>query len=450
MPARRSVISGIGVVSGLGIGAEPLWQGLLEGRSAIAPVRAFDASSFPLTLAAEIEDGFKVQQFIPKNYRKAAKVMCRDIELALAAAATAVADAGIVTKGSGGGGDDVEVTIPPGRVGCQIGAGLISTDVNEISAAMASAQSDLNDPDSFSLGQWGEVGMTNLTPLWLLKYLPNMLACHVTIVHDCRGPSNTITCAEVSGGLSLGESRRVIERGDADACFTGGAESRINPLGLYRQSMTGMMAETTEVDAERSASIVQPFGTNAMGSVPGEAGCILLLESLENAQSRGARVYAEMIGFGAAQSCDLRNGRLAPGQDGTSLRYAIERALGDAELEGSDIDTIVPMGIGAADYDRAEASALSAVFGERLCEMPLVTTKPNVGQCASAAGAIDIAAGALCVYHQALPARINGDDSMDSVDAGTVAQRDAVLEHVLICGTGLGGQSTAVVLRRMQ
>jgi 3-oxoacyl-[acyl-carrier-protein] synthase II len=313
--------------------------------------------------------------------------------------------------------------------------------------AMATAQADADDPESFSIRRWGETGLANLTPLWLLKYLPNMLACHVTIVHDCRGPSNTLTCAEVSGGLSLGESRRVIERGDADACFTGGAESRINPLGLYRQSRTGVMAETTGL--ADGTQVVRPFGTDAPGSVPGEAGCILLLESLDNAHARGARMYAEVIGFGAAQSCELSSGRIAPEAEGTSLRYAIERAIDDAGIAAEYIDAIVPMGMGAPEFDRSEANALRSVFRERLREIPLVTTKPNVGLCASAAGAIDIAVGALCVYHQMLPARINGDQVMDGVNAASAAERDHVLRHVLVCGSGLGGQCTAVILRRM-
>jgi len=445
MRQRRVVITGLGVASGLGIGADPFWEGLLEGRSAIGPVRSFDASEFPVRLASEVGE-FKMRDFVPKSYRKAAKVMCRDIELAVAAALRAVEDAGLRTKCNIENGNEAP-TYAPERVGCQIGAGLVVADIDEISAAFATAQDDPQNPESFNLKNWGERGLHNLTPLWLLKFLPNMLACHVTIVHDCRGPSNTITCNEVSGGLCIGEARRVIERGDAELCFAGGAESKINPLGMLRQSFIEMMAETGEdVDP---ASVIQPYGTNAPGSLPGEGASIVMVEEYESAKGRHTPIYAEIVGFGAGQAVDLCSGHITPNAKGEGLRSAIEQALRDARIEAEAIDAIVPLGAGTSAYDTAEANALRGVFGDRLKEIPLVTTKPNVGMCAAAAGAIDLAAGALCLRHQTLPARMNGENVMDGLDAKTIGQRDAQLDHVLICATGLGGQSTAVVLKKM-
>lgn len=458
MQKRRVVISGVGMVSGLGIGADAFWQGLLQGRSAIAPIRAFDATAFPVSLAAELNDDFRVRDFVPKSYRKATKVMCRDIELAVAAAAEAIDDGGVITSSNlekakaaatTSGAPEPEPTFEQSRFGCQIGAGLIVADINEISAAMASAQTNPDDPASFNLKNWGTTGMENLTPLWLLKYLPNMLACHVTIVHDCRGPSNTITCTEVAGGLSVGEARRVIERGDAEICFAGGVESKINPLGTLRQSFTGMTAETTDEDLAHPTAVVQPFSTQARGTIPGEGGALLLIEEFDSARNRKGKIYGEIVGFGASQSFDLQSGNIEPSPDGAGVIWAIEQALADARITPDAIDAIVPMGFAAPSYDTAEMNALQTIFGSRLIEIPIVTTKPNVGNCAAGAGAIDLATAALCLIHQKLPARINGESIHAGLNAKTIAARNAQLEYVLVCGTGVGGQNTAVVLRRI-
>lgn len=437
--SRMVAITGLGVATGLGIGAEALWEGLLAGRSAIGPIRQFDATAFPVNFAAEVDPSVSVRDFVPKTYRKAVKVMCRDVELAVIGAAKAVEDARMVTKAAG----DGEVTFAPNRVGCQIGSGLIVAEINELTTAFAKA---CDEHGTFSMKRWGNEGMNELTPLWLLKYLPNMLACHVTIVHDCRGPSNTITCGEASGALSIGESRRVIERGDADVCFSGGAESKINMLGLLRQFHTEMIAATTPDMAP--GEVVRPFGIDARGSLPGEGAAILMVESIETAQQRGARVYAEILGFGATQSADLSTCPPKPDASGDGLADAIEQALTDARIKADAIDAIVPLGAGDPDYDAAEAAALRRVFGLHLPKVPLVTTKPNIGLCAAATSALDVAAGALCVHHQALPARIAPGAAMDGMDAGATRQRDARLEYVLVCGSGFGGQNTAVVLKR--
>ncbi|MEM9295936.1 MAG: beta-ketoacyl synthase N-terminal-like domain-containing protein, partial [Planctomycetota bacterium] len=268
--SRRVWITGIGPITGLGLGAEATWQGLSEGRSAIGPFDAFDASGLPCQLGAQIESGFKVRDYVPKTYRKATKVMARDIEMAVAGAKLAAADAGLHTAGSDG---DAPPDHDPERMGCHIGAGLIAADMDELTAAMDGSRAQ-GDRTHLDLHRWGEAGMHELTPLWLLKYLPNMLACHVTIIHDLRGPSNTITCAEASGGLSVGESLRVIQRGQADLCFCGGAESRLNPQAFLRQILANRLTHHNDAGAEA----MRPFDRGASGGVAGEGGAILILE----------------------------------------------------------------------------------------------------------------------------------------------------------------------------
>src|SRR5262245_43814803 len=215
---RRIVITGLGPITAFGVGMGPLWSALCEGRSAIKRISRFDPSGFPCQVAAELPDElFDVKSVVPKSYRKATKVMARDIELAVGAAAAAVADAKLITKAVN---PEKTPTIPAARFGCHIGAGLIAADVDELTGALVTSrvtepalvgagaptetQHSAPSTQPLDLSHWGHTGMQNLTPLWLLKYLPNMLACHVTIIHDCQGPSNTITCAEASAALSIG------------------------------------------------------------------------------------------------------------------------------------------------------------------------------------------------------------------------------------------------------
>ena len=204
---RRVVITGIGVISPIGIGAKTFWDNLLAGKVGVRRISNWDPSGFPSQVGGEVP-AYKIGDYVPKSYRKATKVMARDIELAVVAADDAFKDAGLKSKAYAETPD-----IPTTRFGCNIGAGLINVDLNELTAALNTARADGNKLD---LKRWGSEGMQNLTPLWLLKYLPNMLACHVTIIHELKGPSNTITCADASSHLAIGEAFRTIQRGAAD------------------------------------------------------------------------------------------------------------------------------------------------------------------------------------------------------------------------------------------
>jgi 3-oxoacyl-[acyl-carrier-protein] synthase II len=297
------VITGTGTVTPFGLGTGALWSALCEGKSGIGPCRTFDFSGFPTPFVAQVPDElFDVKSVVPKSYRKATKVMARDIELAVGAAMEAMNEAKLQTKAHESG----AVTIPPARFGCHIGAGLIAAEENELTGALATARAA---DGSFDIGAWGGEGMKNLTPLWMLKYLPNMLACHVTIIHDCQGPSNTITCAEASSLLSIGESMRVIGRGDADACISGGAESKTNLMGMMRQLYAKRLAATAP--GEDPAGVVRPFAPDAKGCVPGEGGGLLVLEAMETAaavrrRSRSSRASARARASAPTRSASSR------------------------------------------------------------------------------------------------------------------------------------------------
>src|SRR5258706_8194656 len=206
---RRVVITGVGIVSPLGIGVRAHWEGVLAGRSAVKRIAAFDPGGFPSQIGGEAP-AYKIGDYVPKSYRKATKVMARDIELAVIAADDAFKDSGLKSSAY------TETPDFDGtRFGCNIGAGLISCELNELSSAFASAREDGN-PNRLDLKKWGRDGMQQLTPLWLLKYLPNMLSCHVTIVHQLRGRSNSIRGGDASSHLAIRRAFRAIQCGDAD------------------------------------------------------------------------------------------------------------------------------------------------------------------------------------------------------------------------------------------
>jgi 3-oxoacyl-[acyl-carrier-protein] synthase II len=464
---RRVVITGLGAVSGFGVGARALWQGLTEGRSAIQRIAQLDPAGFRCRLGAEAAAFTGAKDFVPKSYRKAVKVMARDIELAVAAAKLAVEDARLITRGTLPEGSTDSSTYPAARMGCQIGAGLIAAETDELTMAMATACAtvlptprqggapDAEGRPTLDLAKWGNApgggkAMENLPPLWLLKYLPNMLACHVTIIHGTEGPSNTITCAEASGLLSIGESVRVIERGDADLCFSGGAEAPINHMRLLRMELAGRLAQTG--DAHDPADILRPYDAASKGGLPGEGGGILILEELGAFQRRsgGSHVpYAEIVGYGAAHSTPaLIDVEEAPALD-DGLQYAIENALEDASLRPEDIDAIVPHASGIPAMDRGEAAALRAVFGERLGQIPLITLPPAIGDTLASAGGLAVAVAAMALREQSLPARIHAGTPESGLDAGPAPARPAFLRHILVATGALGGQAAAAVLRAM-
>ncbi|MHC4217445.1 MAG: beta-ketoacyl-[acyl-carrier-protein] synthase family protein [Planctomycetota bacterium] len=439
--SRRVVITGLGPITAFGAGIDPLWQGMVEGRSAIKRIERFDPCGFPCKVAAGLDgDKFNLRKVVPKSYRKAIKVMCRDVELAVGGAAAAVEDAGLITKASD---PDAEPTIPPSRMGCHIGAGLICAEVDELSAALWTSRNDAGD---FDLKHWGQAGMENLTPLWLLKYLPNMLACHVTIIHDCRGPSNTITCCEASSGLSISESVRVIQRGAADACLSGGTESKLNPMALLRQTFAKRLASTP--DGQDPATVVRPFDPEAPGTVIGEGGGLVVLEADDVARGRGRTPYAEIVGFASTQSHCPDTVGLEIEAQGQGIADAIGIALTQAGTTPDDVDAIVPLGCGLRQTDQAEAAAIKSVFAGRAAAIPLVTTTPHVGNCNAGAGTVSVAVAAQALATQTLPARLN-TASADGLDAAACPSRPADLNHVLVFSTSQGGQNVALVLRKV-
>src|SRR4051812_41706730 len=395
---KRVVITGIGVISPIGIGTKTFWENLLSGQCGIRTIKNFDASGFRCQIAGEAPD-YKIGDFVPKSYRKATKVMARDIELAVVAADDAFKDAGLKSKAYTDAPDfDVK------RFGCNIGAGLISAEINELAQAMIVALNE--DNSALDLKKWGRDGMNQLTPLWLLKYLPNMLACHVTIVHGLMGPSNTITCQEASSHLAIGEAFRTIQRGNAELAICGGAESRINPMGLMRQEL---LKRLNSDHNDSPCDAVRPFDEEARGTIYGEGGGLLILEEYEHAKKRGAKIYAELVGFAASQDT---YSVMEPDPTGRSYAKAVENALKDGGLTPKDVDVFIPNGIGLPGSDRAELNGLRKALGADLDRIAMAPLKSQIGYLGAGVG-VDAAAAALTVSTGKIPPAPNTKKVID-------------------------------------
>ncbi|HOK95125.1 MAG TPA: beta-ketoacyl-[acyl-carrier-protein] synthase family protein [Anaerohalosphaeraceae bacterium] len=437
MNKRRVVVTGIGAVTPLGLSSSDLWSGLLEGRCGIRKIRAFDASAFPCQLAGEVAE-YNIRDYVPKSYRKATKLMSRDIELSVIAADEAIRNSGLITKAA----ETESRSVPPERFAISFGAGLISCDMQEIAPCIAMSLTD----GRFDIRKWGKDGMQALTPLWLLKYLPNMLPCHIGIIHDIQGPSNTITCGETAGHIAVAEAAEMIARGDADAALAGGCEAKVNPIVMLRQCLLKRSAENANDTPEQAC---RPFDADAGGSVFGEAGGVLVLEELQAAVCRKAPIAAELVG--AASSNNLNADFIHLESDGKGLQIAIRKALEEAHIRPEQIDLIIPTGTGIAADDRAEAAALEAVFGSALQTINVWPIKSMVSHTGAAAGVVDLIAAVLAIQHGTIGPAVNFSRPADGCRLKIhTKQTTQNIRFALCCGYSFGGQTAAVVIKKYE
>jgi 3-oxoacyl-[acyl-carrier-protein] synthase II len=425
-----------------------MWEGLCAGRCGIGKITAFDPTGFACKLAGQVPD-YKIQQYVPKSYRKAVKLMSRDIELAVMAANEAVTDSGLITKGI----DPEKVNVNSERMAINMGAGLISCDLIEMAPAVAASIVD----GKFDIRKWGKVGLELVTPLWLLKYLPNMLACHLGIIHDIEGPSNTITCAEVSGYIAIAEAAEVIARGSSDIALAGGAESKVNPVLVMRQCLIKRTTSRHNDDAEGAC---RPFDAEASGSVFGDGGGVIVLENLDNAAKRGAKIYAELVGTGQS-ACLPRlaeNGEagINPAYehiepDGFGITIAIEKALAQANVSPGDIDLIIPHGVGIPQDDLAEAKGIEAAIGGETERIPVWPTKSMLSNTGAACGGLDVVAAVCAMRDGLIPPAKNCTNKAPLCNLNIVKEIiKADIHYALCCGYTYGGQTVAVILKRFE
>ncbi|MCK4958137.1 MAG: beta-ketoacyl-[acyl-carrier-protein] synthase family protein, partial [Planctomycetes bacterium] len=294
------------------------------------------------------------------------------------------------------------------------------------------------------LGKWGTDGLESLTPLWLLKYLPNMLACHVGIIHDIRGPSNSLTCGEASGHLAIAEAAEVIARGSAEAVITGGSDAKVNPIMILRQCLIGRAAVDRNGDPEGAC---RPFDADASGSVFGEGSGILVLEEAEFAKKRGATILAEIVGVGESNNLNAKYESLEAGAVGTQI--AIEMALEDAGIEAKELDLVFPHGTGIADDDAAEAEAIANVLGDAVDSVAVWPTKGMLSNTGAAGGALDVVAAIMAMKTGKIGPAKNCNNKADGCKLNIVNEPlDKEVRYALCCSYTFGGQTAAVVLKR--
>jgi 3-oxoacyl-[acyl-carrier-protein] synthase II len=433
---RRVAVTGIGILSALGIGSRAHFDALIAGKCGIRRIAAYDPGGFECQIGGETP-AYKIGDFVPKSYRKATKVMARDIELAIIGADDALKDAGLQSPAF-----TDKPNFDGARFGCNIGAGLINAEINELTMAMVTAPT-ADDPGKLDLKRWGSDGMAQLTPLWLLKYLPNMLACHVTIIHQLKGPSNTITCADASSHLAIGEAYRTIQRGKADLAICGGAENKLSCMGLLRQELLERVNVTHN---DSPAEAVRPFDAEAEGTVLADGCGLLILEEMERAKARGAKIYGELIGFGASQ--DAYRVR-EPDPSGRSYGNAIIHALKEAKVSPGEVGLMVPSGLGIVGHDRAELAGLAHAFGDGLARLPMALTKAQLGNAAAGTG-VEVGTAVMALSGGIIPPAINTRKPLDGRKLNVSREaREAAIEVCVSSTYSLGGQNAALVFRKV-
>ena len=423
---RRVVITGFGVITPCGNGWEPYWEAALHGRSAIR-------SADPLKLnAASFKYAGMLPQFDPKEFienRKSIKLMSREIQMAVSASRLALKDAGLLPE-----------SYDPTRIGVTLGTGVINNDLDEIGVGI---KNGLDEKGRFSMPKFGQDGIRSLFPLWFLKYLPNMPACHVSVAYQLRGPNNTITTSSAASTQAIGEAYRVIERGDADIMLTGGTDSKLNAMGVSRFQLLGLLS-TRDESPEK---VYCPFDKRHDGIVLGEGAGILVLESLESAKKRGVPVYAEIAGYGSSSdfNYDLRDP-----DDFAGKRVAIRRALEDAAIEPADVDVLVANGSGIPQEDIQESLAVHSFYASTFKKLHVTAVKPVAGNLVYGTGSIEAVVAALTTKKDQVPPVTNLKDPDPACVLPFVKDKaKSCSVNVAVLNTfGFGGQNASLVFKK--
>lgn len=426
---RRVVVTGLGVVAPNGVGKEAFWNACCNGVSGVGRIRSFDASNFPIGIAAEVHD-FDVTPYMPESQRRSLKVMSKPMRFAVGAAGLALTDSGLSSDWPN-----------PERVGVVMGTGMVPIELPEIAPALAHACSV---EDGWNVAALGANGVGTVPPLWILKYLPNMVSAHISMAFNAQGPNSTLTTACVAGTQAVGEGYRLISRGDADVILAGGADSRIDPLMLLAYSALGAVSRSGREPSEVS----RPFDRQRDGFVLGEGSGVLVLEDYEHAKQRGARVYAEVRGFGS--SFDAYS-ITKPDPEGVGGALAIRSALKEARIDHRDVDYVNAHGTSTRLNDQMETAVVKRVFGEDSKRLPLSSIKSMIGHLIGAAGAVEAVAMALTLSGGVVPPTINLTDPDPACDLDYVPRwaRERRVRTAVSTSFGFGGQNGALVMSQV-
>lgn len=408
---RRVVITGLGTLNPLGNDVATTWDRIKAGASGIEPISQFDASEFKTRIAGEVKGFDPVALFGRKEARRLERIS----QLALAAAGQALEDAAL----NG---------INRDRVGVALGSG-----VGALSAMVENAQT------------LREKGPNRVSPFFMPMMLPDTPAASISIAHGFRGPNMAIATACASGNNALGEAARTIAHGTADVMLAGGSEACVMPLAIAAFSVMGALSTRNEAPQEAS----RPFDSDRDGFVTSEGAAILVLEELDHARARGARIYGEFLGYGA--SADAYHISM-PADDGGGAVLSMQRALDDAGLSADQIDYINAHGTSTPLNDRSETMAIKQVFGERAYDLPVSSTKSMHGHLLGAAGALEALICLKAMQEGVLPPTINYQSPDPDCDLDYVPNeaRSEQLRVVMSNGFGLGGHNASIVLGRVE
>jgi 3-oxoacyl-[acyl-carrier-protein] synthase II len=417
---REVVVTGLGVVCPLGVGVDALWAALAAGKSGVDWLPETRGAELPFRYAARIKD-FDPKQFVQP--RKTIKVMCQEIQTAYAAASLAMQH-GKLAKGG----------IEPERLGVLLGSEMLYGELDELRDVYRHCSAD----GQFHAEQWGDFAFKDLFPLWMLKYLPNMAACHISIAHDARGPNNSIVEGGASSLLAISEAAAVIERGHADAMLAGGSGSFASFSCLPFRGWSQM----SKWQGEPSAAS-RPFDARRSGLVPGEGAGVLLLEAREHAQRRGVPILARIAGyarrFEAPAGVDAR-------RTGRAIEQSIVAALAAAKMQPANIGHVNAHGDSTLQQDQQEAQAIRQSLGD----VPVTALKSYFGDLAAGSGAVELIGSVLALIHGQLPPTLNYDqpDPACPINVSHGSLQPIDKPAAIALNQSNTGQAAAVVLIR--
>jgi beta-ketoacyl-acyl-carrier-protein synthase II len=408
---RRVVVTGIGMLTPLGNDTGSTWEGLVAGRSGLGWITSFDTSAYECPIAGELKS------FDPESYvdAKLLRRIDRSSVFALAATRQAIADAGLTFAGQ------------ERSVGVLLGTGMGSAHL------IVEQQAVLD-----------EKGPRRISPFLTSHMLPDTATGLVAMDTGARGPNYAVTAACATGGAATGEAAAMIARGDAEVMLTGGYEAPLRPI--YYAGFHAMKALATHEDPTKS---VRPFDRTRNGFILSEGAAVLVLESLEHAQARGARIYAE---WKSSATTNDAFDMVAAAEDGHGIAEAMEDALARAGLAPDAVDYINAHGTGTALNDRVETSAIRRVFGEHADSLLVSSTKSMLGHMMGAAGAVEAAIAVLALHHEVAPPTINYAEPDPDCDLDYVPNeaRRATLRHAMSTSVGLGGHNSAIIFGRWE
>jgi len=410
---NRVVITGMGVLTSLGIGKDEYWNSLVQGKSGISTVTRFDASDFPTRIAGEVKD-FKPHDYMDK---KEARRMDRFTQFAVAAAFLSLEDAGLdLAK------EDLD------RMGVILGTGIGGTETFEEQHRLLL-----------------DKGPNRVSPLFVPMMIGNMGAGQVSIQFGLKGPNLTIVNACASSANAVGEAFKLLQRGEADIILSGGAEASVTPMSMA--GFCSMKAMSVQNDEPEKAS--RPFDFKRDGFVMSEGGGILVLERLDHALARNARIYAEVVGYGCTADAHHIT---APAPEGEGARKAMAMALSDAGISPNEVNYINAHGTSTPLNDKYETMAIKNLFGDHAKSLAVSSTKSMTGHLLGASGAVEIIATALAIEDGIIPPTINYENPDPDCDLDYVpnTSRKQSVDVALSNSFGFGGHNVCIALRKYQ